>query len=457
MRSALRHLALWRLVIACICVPLPVSGAVSQGTEPDKKPDGASDKASEFPIKVTPIQIANLPLGVVTFPNGKAMNLNVAMGSAAFRLDGDSQGRVWLMTDRGPNIPCPEARKYIGMETDQICSADRNGRIYPLPGFVPSIYAVDIGADNVARINVFVPLKGRSGRPISGRPGPKAEMSIGSDGKPLPADISGLDPEGFVRLRDGSFWIAEEFGPSLVEVSSDGTIRKRLVPANVAGEYKEADYDIVGSLPPVLRQRLPGRGFESLAISADEKYLFAMMQSPLANPDPLAARTSRNLRIWKIERETGQVVGQYLYQMDEPQRFKLDNEARERERQDIKVAEIVAFGDNQLLVLERIEKSARIFAVKLDEASRIPPEFDSLEMSPSLEILDGEALTMRGLAPLQKRPVLDSETTPGLPAKIEGVAIVAPNELIVINDNEFGIDGVRNQMFRITLPEPLLR
>lgn len=433
--------------------------SLSQGTDPaGKSPAPVVPAPGTSPaIMATAVQIGNLPLGVITFPNGKAINFSVSLGSSAFRLDGDSQGRVWLLTDRGPSIACADARKVIGMEPEQICTADRNGRIYPLPGFVPSIYAVDIGADNVARINVYVPLKGQSGRPFSGRPLAKDEVSIGLDGKALPGDASGVDPEGFVRLRDGTFWIAEEFSPSLLEVASDGTVRRRLVPSNIANEFKDADYEVVASLPPILRQRLPGRGFEGLAISKDEKYLFAVSQSPLANPDAMAARSSRNIRIWKIERETGQVVGQYFYQLDEPYQFKSDSEQRERARHEVRISEVVTFGDDQLLVLERIEKSARIYAVRLDETSRVPPEFDSLEMSPSLEILEGDALQIRGLVPLTKRPILDLDTVPGLPSRIEGLAILGPNELLVINDSEFGLDGVRNQLFRITLEEPLWR
>ena len=34
---------------------------------------------------------------------------------------------------------------------------------------------------------------------------------------------------------------------------------------------------------------------------------------------------------------------------------------------------------------------------------------------------------------------------------------MAPDELVVINDNDYGVDGVRTQMFRITLPQPVLR
>ncbi|KAF0230656.1 MAG: hypothetical protein FD175_1416 [Beijerinckiaceae bacterium] len=450
-----------------LAMPFLAATAVPQANDkptpdpPPPPPPVLSAPAPQKPVGM-PVQIANLPLGVVTFPNGKAMNLAVAMGSAAFRQPGDAQGRLWLMTDRGPNALCADAKRLIGLEPEQLCSGDKAGRIYPLPGFVPSLYAVDIGPDMVARINVFVPLKGKSGKPISGRPTPgaggaKGEQSFAIDGKPLPPDPSGIDPEAFVRLGDGSFWVAEEFGPSLFEVSPEGTIRKRLVPANAAGDFKDADYDIVPSLPPIMRLRVPNRGFEGLAISPDEKFLFAMMQAPLANPDPEAVRQSRNVRIWKIERETGQIVGQFLYQLDEPREFKADNDGRERTRQEVSASELVAVGDNKLLVLEKIDKTSRLFLVTMDETNRVPGEFDLPEMNPSLEVLEGEALALRGLVPLPKTLVLDTDAVPGLPAKIEGVAVMAPDELIVVNDSDFGIDGVRTQLFRITLPQPVLR
>ena len=450
-----------RAMIAGLVLPFLVTIAISQAND---KPTPDAPPPAPAPLKplVVPIQIANLPLGVVTFPNGKAMNLTVAMGSAAFRQPGDAQGRLWLMTDRGPNIACTDAKRLIGLEPEQICASDKTGRIYPLAGFVPSLYAVDIGPDLVARINVFVSLKGKSGRPVSGRPNPgsggaKAEQSFATDGKPLPPDPSGIDPEAFVRLADGGFWVAEEFGPSLLEVGPDGSIRKRLVPANAAGDFKDADYEIVPSLPPIMRMRVPNRGFEGLALSPDERFLYVMAQSPLANPDIEAFNGSRNVRIWKIERQTGQIAGQYLYQFDEARTFLFDNDGRERSRNEVTASELVAVGENKLLVLEKIDKSSRFFLVTLDEANRVPAEFDLAEMTPSLEMLDGEALALRGLVPLPKTLVLDSDAVAGMPAKIEGVAVMAPDELIVINDNDFGIDGVRTQMFRITLPQPVLR
>lgn len=455
------HFVALRAMIAGLVTPFLVAAALPQQTDrptPDLPPPAP---APQKPL-VVPIQIPNLPLGVVTFPNGKAINLTLAMGSGAFRQSGDAQGRLWLMTDRGPNIPCGDAKRLLSLEPEQVCGGDRAARILPLPGFVPSLYAVDVGPDLVARINIYLPFKGKSGKPVSGRPNPatngaKAEASFAIDGKPLAADPSGVDPEAFVRLGDGSFWVAEEFGPSLFEVSPDGTIRRRLVPANAAGDFKDADYEIVPILPPIMRMRVPGRGFEGLALSPDEKFLFVMMQAPLANPDIEAFNASRNVRIWKMDRATGQIVGQYLYQLDEPRAFRFDNDGRERVRNEVSASELVAVGENKLLVLEKIDKTSRFFLVTLDEANRVPAEYDLPEMTPSLEVLDGEALTLRGLVPLPKTLVLDSDVVTGLPPKIEGVAVMAPDELIVINDNDFGVDGVRTQMFRITLPQPVLR
>lgn len=437
----------------CALVPLVLASALAQDT-----PAPAEVAAP----RVTPIQIPNLPLGVVTFPNGKAINLTLAMGSAAFRAQGDALGRVWLLTDRGPSIGCEDAKRVIGLEPDQLCAGDKAGRIYPLPGFVPSIYGVDIGIDNIARINVYLPLKGRSGKPVSGRPGPasapaKAEATFGTDGKPLAPDPSGIDPEGFVRLQDGSFWLADEFGPSLIEVAPDGAILRRLVPANAAADFKDADYEVVPALPSGLRLRLPGRGLEGLAISPDERFLYTAMQSPLANPDVEASRVSRNLRIWKFERASGRLVGSYFYELDEPAAFRADAETRERQQSEVGVTEIVGLAEDRLLMVERLEKTTRMFVVQLEEGSLIPPALDLPETRPTLEQLTREAARERGVQPLAKQLVLDSDLIPGLPAKVEAVAVLAPDEILLLNDNDFAVDGARTQMFRVILPNPLLR
>lgn len=409
---------------------------------------------------ITPIQIPNLSLGVVIFPNGKAINLSVGTGSSAYRTANDIPGRVWLLTDRGPNIECGEARRILGLEAEQACAGNRNGRIMPLPGFVPSIYGADIGADNVARINVFLPLKGKSGKPLSGRPpqgNGRYESAYALDGKPLPPDPSGVDPEGLVRLSDGTFWIAEELGPSLLQVAADGTVLKRFVPQGLQNDFKDADYEIVPSLPPILRYRAQNRGFEALALSPDEKFLYLMLQGPLANPDVETGRRSRNVRLFKLARETGEVVGQYFYQSDDIKSYTGDADGRERVQSRVLVSEMAAIAEDQLLVLERVDRHTRFYTIQLTDENRVPRLLDNPEYGPGLEWMEPLQLGIRGVLPVSKSLVLDSEMVTGLPSKIEGMAITGPNELIIINDNDFGVDGVRTQMFRVTLPQPLIR
>ena len=99
----------------------------------------------------------------------------------------------------------------------------------------------------------------------------------------LPYNVNGLDTEGLVRLKNGDFWVAEEYSPSILKVDPSGKVVKRFVPQGL--ELPGADYPIVEALPAVYGKRKINRGFEGLALSPDEKTLFLVLQSPLLNPD----------------------------------------------------------------------------------------------------------------------------------------------------------------------------
>ena len=105
---------------------------------------------------------------------------------------------------------------------------------------------------------------------------------------------------------------------------AEGRIITRHVPKGTEEDYAGARYDVVGSLPAILAKRQANRGIESLAVSRDERFLFFMMQSPLANPDTAAFRKSRNVRLFKIERTSMQIVGEYVYVLDDPKSFRRD-------------------------------------------------------------------------------------------------------------------------------------
>ncbi len=390
-----------------------------------------------------------LAMAPVVAPDGRTFAYTLGIGSAAFRHPGDPQDVIWTAGDRGPNMVCGEARQLIGADIAETCAKVRNGRVYPSPGYAPSIYRVALDrAAGTFRLLETIPLKTRTtGRQITGLLNPQtvATKDTGMDisGKPLPDDPDNVDLEGLVRLSDGTFWIAEEMGPSLAHVASDGRILKRLVPANAAADYKGAEAEIVPSLPAILSKRQGNRGFESLAISPDERFLYVIMQNPLANPDAAAFNAARNARLFKLERETGRLVGEWIYQLDDPKSFALDPSERQS---DPRISEMVALDLDRLLVLERTEGTTKLHEIMLGGATDIlGSRWDDPATAPTLE-------QQNDLAPLGIRPVAktlrfdtarDARNAPG---KIEGVTFLGDGSMVLINDNDFGIRGDATQI-----------
>ncbi len=407
------------------------------------------------------IRFPALPLGVLTFPNGKAMNLTIGIGSGAFHLASEPPGRLWLVTDRGPNVACADARELIGLDEGVMCGGDASSQIFPLPGFSPTIYGVDIGSDNTARVFATLPLKGKSGKPIGGLPNARAdgsaEAAFDANGRQLPFSPTSLDTEALVKLSDGGFWVADEYGPSLALVASDGTIVKRLVPKGLAGDLAEADYEIEETLPAILLRRQRNRGLEGLAVSPDERFLYAVMQSPLANPDEKAYAQSANVRILKLSSETGAVLAEYLYPLDAPESFLKDNAKQPRTQQDVRLSEAAAVGEDRLLLLERVEKSSKIYLVDLKDARPLDARFDDPATMPSLEQMPAGALAAAHVEPLAKRLLVEGDELAGMPAKIEGMAVMSDRELVLVNDNDFGVSGAETRLVRLTFGTPILK
>ena len=87
-----------------------------------------------------------------------------------------------------------------------------------------------------------------------------------------------LDPESFRRVSDGSYWIGEEFNPSVVHFSATGEL--------LAAPFK---LDGLSSLdnPSGEKATLPrSRGFEGMAISTDGKWLYPMLEGPVETSGP---------------------------------------------------------------------------------------------------------------------------------------------------------------------------
>lgn len=380
-------------------------------------------------------------LDTFNIKDGKELHLTVGIGSGAYHLPGDPEDIIYTITDRGPNFDIAASEDIMGVKI-----GSQKGKIFPTPNFSPAIYKLSITGNGVSVLEK-IQLKTHNGVPVSGISNAGTEPAFDINGKELPYDPSGVDAEGMVRLHDGSFWIGEEYGPSILHIAADGRIVERWVPTGVKASLEGAGYKVKELLPAILRQRPLNRGIESMSVSPDEKYLYFSMQSPLANPDKAAYQQSRNLRLFKIDRAAGAVVGEYVYSIDTPETFVQDNANKARKQNDVKVSEMTAIDTDVLVVLERISGTTKFYRVDLKDADNIlGSTWDESATTPSLE--QTASLPVKSL---NKKLLMNSDEQDGLMKKIEGMAWLGGDRWLMVNDNDFGIEGDSTQIVPVKM------
>ncbi len=374
-----------------------------------------------------PLEKLNFPLGSVTFDNGFKLEATWGLGSGATHKAGDDADTFYTLTDRGVNVKCKDDQDITGMD---ICE---KGKIFPFPSFSPSIIKYQLDDTN-AVIKKVITLKDRCGFAISGVSNPLSnfsEIAYDIHGNEMDYDPNGLDTESITALSDGTFWLSDEYAPSLVHVAADGKIIKRLVPKGLEKELCGANYCVVGALPEILKMRHANRGIESVAVSQDEKTLYFAMQSPLDNP---SYSKSRNVRLFAMNIENPSDIKSYLYKIDLPDSFNKDNESKTRTQKDVKVSEISVMDDGSLMILERISKTTKLYHVDLSKETPLDPSYLDISQTPTLE----EEKDIKGV---EKTKLFDTDLESGYPSKLEGIADLGDNHYLLINDNDFGIEG----------------
>ncbi|MDB5705986.1 MAG: hypothetical protein JWN66_3102 [Sphingomonas bacterium] len=401
------------------------------------------------PFRATPLAFAEEILGEVVLPKG-VLRITRGPGSGLSRRAGDPPGRIWAIGDRGPNLKLPFAIERYGVAGFDAVAGLAGAKIMPFPGIGPAISELQIEGDHVICLR-SLPLRDRSGRPLSGMPvpGPFSEPGFDLAGKRLAPDPSGADTEGIAAAADGSFWIAEEYGPSLLHADAQGTVIERWVPEGSAPWFAGADYPIVEALPAIAVRRQLNRGFEGLALSADGTRLWLAFQSPLAHPDEQAYAHARHVRLWEIDLAAKAVAAQYLYPLDPPDSFRRDAALGAVHRGDLKLCDLAVVG-SRLLVLERGSATTKLYRVEPDAAQAIGAEHLDVATRPTIEELSATGDPLPALA---KTLVFSTDDHPAIDADLEGVALLAPDSLLLVNDNDFGVDGVPTRFWRIDLPE----
>ena len=383
-------------------------------------------------------------------------------------IDDSGQFVIRLLTDRGPS------RK--------IETVDGKQRVFLNPSFVPTALVFRVsgcsldesrGESKKLKINLQsqFSLQSPFGKVITGRSnGLEGDDSIANpSGEELLApDVNGIDPEGCALLADGTFWLCEEYRPSILCCEADGTVIKRFIPKGV--KLPSSDIQIVENLPAHYAKRRANRGFESLALSPDESTIWALMQSPFDNE---AAERSGNVRLLGCNPENGQPTSEYIYRLGDP--AAADFLSGGVVPDDGKLCAMAAIGPKKLLILEQSDDGdAKIYCCELDEATNVlddAQDLDGIRNLSQVGVVPVKKTLVADLANLlpsfasditagQWRPEVDEQVA-GL--KIEGLAVLDSNHVVVVNDNDFNVDRLfdenevsrRSCMWVLSLPQSL--
>lgn len=267
-----------------------------------------------------------------------------------------------------------------------------------------------------------------------------------------------FDPEGLAIGRNGHFFVADEYGPSVYEFAPNGRfLRAFATPDNLLPRNAQGALDYVGDRKQVVSGRQDNRGFEGLTFNASGDKLYAVMQDPLvhegSNHD---GRRSRNVRIVEFDARSGRSRAQYVYQLESIAALNAidastgDDFSATQQGRSIGLSAIHALSDREFLVLERdnrglgVEVTAaplhkRVYRISLRGASNVagrslagsdelPADVRAVAKAPELDIL----------AALRESGARD------IPEKLEGLAIGprlrnGKHLVLIGSDNDYSV------------------
>lgn len=323
-------------------------------------------------VSVTQYTMSNSP-AVGTTMAGQKLRLG---GFSGLQFTQEKDGALYFqtVTDRGPNgEPSGGDRPFL------------------IPDYTPMV--VILKAESATKdlsVAAEIKLKKKDGTALTGLPNNRLEENpTDVFGLYYSVDPQGLDIEGLsIDKNNGGWWMADEYGPSLVYFSSEGQMQRRFMPGQ--------------ELPRMYAERKSNRGFEAVISHSGKVYGF--LQSPLPKE---TSPEGEFARIVEADSETMKTTAEYFYL------FAKGND---------KIGDAVAIDAKNFLVLEQNGKTGAkgqkyIFKITLGESDQMVKK-----------VL---------IADLKETAFNDVE-------KIEGLAFIDHKRLALIYDNDFQINGKSN-------------
>jgi hypothetical protein len=320
--------------------------------------------------------------------------------------------------------------------------------------YAPRLFALPLSRDsNNVIVNVNEPSSARPYKDVSGQPF-TGLLPDSSDSEPRMQDGRRcLDPEGLALMKDGNLFVSEEYFPSVLQFKPDGTFLARFVPPenylprNASGE---ADFR---PLETRAEGREDNRGFEGVALSPDGMTVYAILQSALTQD---GGREAGATRLLALDALTGSPKGEYAVKFTDPS--SLGKRAAKLKAKNLVFSDLLCLPDGRILALERdnrgqdgsvdpkkaIFKSVCVFDLAgATDLLSLPDKPYSLRKSdPNFKPLTAD----QPIKYVKKTLLFDFENldlpSQGLawdqvPEKWEGLALLAPDRLLVIADNDF--------------------
>ncbi|HMP84547.1 MAG TPA: esterase-like activity of phytase family protein, partial [Verrucomicrobiota bacterium] len=226
--------------------------------------------------------------------------------------------------------------------------------------------------------------------------------------------------------------VREKSGPSLLLVKTNGVVLARYPPQDKP--LKGAPYPVKPILPAVLSKRRDNRGFESVALSADGKTAYVMLQSAaIGKPKKKFndSRVSRVVRLDVSEPLNARVTGHFLMPLHAASEFTVA-----QKQTNVKLNDAEWIGQDKLLVLEQAKGEARLLVADFSQATNLLDRTDENELS--FEAAGGD-LSQLKVTPARVETWFSTKQVNTIDSdKLEGLAIVGPQEIALVNDNDFG-------------------
>ncbi|WP_211167703.1 esterase-like activity of phytase family protein [Pseudanabaena yagii] len=403
----------------------------------DQRIQNLSVRQDEVFTNVANYNFSNLPtLGTTT--NGQQISLGGFSGLYFQGLADNGNLKFVTNTDRGPNGDPTGAK-----------------RPFYLPNFQPEIVSFELN-----RTTGDITITNRTGlfrpdgtTPLTGLPNLQAgangtaytdEIAVDLNGNVLPNDPLGADLEGIAVAANGDYWMVDEYRPAIYHFDVNGKLLDRFIPQGTAtAPNPDAPAGSFGTeaLPAVYAQRRNNRGFEAIALEGNK--LYAFIQSAIDNPDnagDTTSRNSRNLRILEFDIASKAVTGEYIYL--------LDSISASGNAKTDKLGDAVSLGNGKFAVVERDDLATSasnklIYQIDLSAATNIyNANFTFPTGKTAIEQLTSAELASAGINVVSKSLIANAAQYgyTGV-EKLEGLALIAPNQLALINDNDFNVAG----------------